>query len=280
MIDTDAVWFVTGSSRGLGRAIAKQALAAGYRLVATARRTADVEAMLATHPDRALAIALDVTDPAQAAAAVAVACERFGGIDVLVNNAGYGYFAAIEEGDDAGVRAMWETDVFGPVNVLKAALPGMREAGHGHVVNIGSVGGLVTFPAVGYYHMAKFAIEALSETLAKELSPFGIGVTVVEPGAFRTDFRGNSGRQSPIRLPAYAATAGKARDRVLAGHGQQQGDPTRGARAIIAAVQAENPPLHLAIGSDALGQIRDKLAALAADLDAWEEVTRGTDFAA
>ena len=197
---------------------------------------------------------------------------------MLVNNAGYGYFAAIEEGEDADVRAMFETDVFGPVNLIKAVLPGMRARRGGHVVNIGSVGGYVTFPAVGYYHMAKFAIEGLSDTLAKELAPFGIGVTVVAPGAFRTDFRGPSGKQSAVRIDDYAGTAGLARDKVLAGHGTQRGDPMRGAQAIITAVEASHPPVHLIIGGDGLDQVRQQIASLQRDFDTWEELTRSTDF--
>jgi len=196
---------------------------------------------------------------------------RFGAVDVLVNNAGYGYIGAIEEGE--GVRAMFETNIFGTWNMVKAVLPGMRKRGHGHVINMSSVGGLTTFPAVGFYHMAKFAVEALSETLAKEIAPFGLGVTIVEPGGFRTDFRGRSMVQSGIRLPAYADTAGKARDNILAAHGKQRGDPTRGARAIIAAVEAEHPPLHLIIGGDALDLARKKVADLKRDFDTWEDVT-------
>jgi len=159
MIDKSAVWFITGCSKGLGQALAGQALASGYRVVATARQVSDLDDLVKEHRDAALAVALDVTDPDQIKAAIAEAEERFGRVDVLVNNAGYGYFAAIEEGEDADVRAMFETDVFGPVNLIKAVLPGMRARRQGHVVNISSVGGYVTFPAVGYYHMAKFALE-------------------------------------------------------------------------------------------------------------------------
>ena len=278
MISPNAVWLVTGCSKGLGRAIAEQALGAGYRVVATARRAAAVADLCEMHPDRALALPLDVTDAAAVAAAVRGAEERFGAVDVLVNNAGYGYLAAIEEGEDADVRALFETDVFGPVAMIKAVLPGMRARRRGHIVNISSIGGLVTYPGVGYYHMAKFAIEGLSDVLAKEVGPLGINVTVVAPGAFRTDFRGGSIKQSATLIEDYADTAGKGRAGTQAGHGKQQGDPTRGARAIIAAVQAERPPVHLLIGSDALDQYRARLAVAAREADAWEQVTRGTDF--
>ena len=279
MIRKNAVWLVTGCSKGLGRALAQQALAAGYRVVVTARRVSDVSDVIEQHGDRALAAALDVTRRDQIRAVVEAAEERFGGVDVLVNNAGYGYFGAIEEGEEDDVRAMFETNVFGPVNLLKAVLPGMRERKRGHVVNISSVGGLVTYPAVGYYHMAKFAVEALSETLAKELAPFDVGCMVVEPGAFLTDFRGPaSAKQPTTRIPAYAETAGKARDAVLAAHGKQQGDPRRGAQAIITAVEADQPPMHLVIGGDALDQIRQKIIDLQRDLDTWEELSRSTNL--
>jgi NAD(P)-dependent dehydrogenase (short-subunit alcohol dehydrogenase family) len=197
---------------------------------------------------------------------------------VLVNNAGYGYVAAIEEGEDADVRAMFETNVFGSWNMINAALPRMRTRKRGHIVNMSSVGGLVTFPAVGFYHMTKSAVEGLSETLAQETASFGVGVTVVEPGAFRTDFRGRSMKQSKVRLPDYEETAGKARDDLLAGHGKQQGDPARGARAIIAAVEAERPPMHLVIGGDALDLVRGKIISFQQELKGWEEITRSTGF--
>lgn len=281
MIRKDAVWLITGCSKGLGRALAEQALAAGYRVVVTARREADVADFEARYGSAVLKLGLDVTDRAQVDAAVARAEERFGGVDVLVNNAGYGYLASIEEGDDAEMRALFETDLFAPLALIKAVLPGMRARRRGHIVNISSIGGLVTYPGVGYYHMVKFGLEALSDALAKEVAPLGLGVTVVAPGAFRTDFRGpDSMKQSATRIEDYAETAGKARAGVQAGHRQQQGDPARGARAIITAIEAEKPPVHLLIGGDALDQLRAKLDDLRRETDAWEPVTRGTDFQA
>jgi NAD(P)-dependent dehydrogenase (short-subunit alcohol dehydrogenase family) len=281
MIDTNAVWFITGCSRGLGRALAQQALAAGYRVVATARRVADMHDIVARHPERALALALDVTDAGAVAAAVGGAEARFGRIDVLVNNAGYGYLAAIEEGEDAAVRALFETDLFAPVALIKAVLPGMRARRHGHIVNVSSIGGLVSYPGVGYYNMVKAGVEAMSDALAQEVAPLGIGVTVVAPGAFRTDFRGpGSLRLSAATIPDYADTAGKARAGTQAGHGKQQGDPVKGADAIIAAVRADGPPVHLLIGGDALDQVRRKLDDLRRETDAWETVTRSTDLGA
>ena len=279
MITKQSVWFITGASRGLGRALAEEVLAAGYRVVATARRPADLGDLVAAHPDTAHAVALDVDDAASRQAAVAATESRFGTLDVLVNNAGYGYLAAIEEGEEAGVRALFETDLFAPIKLSQAVLPAMRARRQGHIVNITSIGGLTTFPGFGYYHMAKFALEAMSDTLAKEVAPLGIGVTAVAPGAFRTDFRGSTSLvMSPTRIDDYAATVGQTRERTEAGHRRQVGAPARGARAIIAAIEAERPPVHLLIGGDALDLFRAKLEAMRQETDAWEEVTRGTDF--
>ena len=278
MIERKAIWLITGCSTGLGRAIAQQALKSGYRVVASARNPSTVADIVARHEDTALAVELDVTDKDQVDAAVAQAESHFGAVDVLINNAGYGYVAAIEEGENADVRAMFETNVFGTWNMIRAVLPGMRSRKRGHIVNMSSLGGIVTFPAVGFYHMTKFAVEGMSESLAQETAPFGIGVTVVEPGAFRTDFRGRSMKQSKIRLPDYAETAGKARDGILASHGKQQGDPACGARAIITAVEAQSPPMHLVIGGDALDLVRKKITTFQQELDRWEEVTRSTNF--
>ena len=278
MIKKNAVWFITGCSTGLGRALARRALKSGYRVVLSARDPATLDDTAREFGDAAYAVELDVTKPDQVKAALAAAEARFGSVDVLVNNAGYGYIGAIEEGEDADVRAMFETNIFGTWNMIKGALPGMRQRKHGHIVNLSSVGGLTTFAGVGFYHMSKFAVEALSETLAKEVAPFGIGVTVVEPGAFRTEFRGRAMKQSAIRLPAYADTTGKVRDNLIAGHGKQQGNPELAAKAIITALEAEQPPLHLALGGDAVDLIRQKIADLQHDFDRWEDLSRSTNF--
>ena len=278
MITKDAVWLITGCSKGLGRALAEEALASDYRVVLTSRREEDVADLASKYGDTALALSLDVTQGTQIDAAIEAAAERFGGIDVLVNNAGYGYLGAIEEGDDADMRALFETDLFAPVALIKAVLPTMRGRRRGHIVNVSSIGGLVTYPGVGYYHMVKFGLEAMSDTLAKEVAPLGIGVTVVAPGAFRTNFRGpGSMKLSAMQIEDYADTAGKARAGTQAGHRKQQGDPSRGARAIITAVEAEKPPVHLLIGGDALDQFRTKLDNMRRETDAWEKVTRSTD---
>lgn len=279
MLNEKAVWLITGCSKGLGLAFARQALEAGYRVVATAREAGSLVALTERYGDQVLATTLDVTNETQIKRAVAEAEQHFGHIDVLVNNAGFGYFGAIEEGEDAGVRAMFETNTFGPINLVKAVLPGMRARRAGYLVNISSIGGFVTYPAVGYYNMTKFALEAMSEALSKELAPLGIGSMVVEPGAFLTDFRGLSSQKQPeTRIADYADTAGKARDGIFAAHGKQQGDPDRAARAIIDALRSPEPPVRLILGSDALDQARARLTELAESMDAWEETTRDTSF--
>jgi NAD(P)-dependent dehydrogenase (short-subunit alcohol dehydrogenase family) len=208
-LGADAVWFITGCSTGLGRALARTILEGGGRAVVTARDARHVQDLTAGHEGRALALALDVNDPAQVAHAVKQTDATFGSLDVLVNNAGYGYLAAIEEGEDAEIRAMFETNVFGLIAMTKAALPGMRARGRGHIVNISSIGGLVGFPGSGYYNATKFAVEGLSEALAEELKPLGLGVTIVEPGPFRTDWAGRSLRKAAHAIEAYHETAGK-----------------------------------------------------------------------
>jgi NADP-dependent 3-hydroxy acid dehydrogenase YdfG len=278
MIDDRSVWLITGCSSGLGRALAEKVLENGYRAVVTARDAIAVRDIVKRYGDRAIAVDLDVTNPAQISAALKAATERFAQIDVLVNNAGYGYIGAIEEGEDAEIRAQFDTNVHGVIALIQAVLPGMRRRAKGHVVNVSSIGGLTTFPNVGYYHATKYALEGLSETLAKEMAQFGIGVTVVEPGAFKTEFRGRSMRQSSIRLPEFAETLGKQRDALLGSHGKQSNDPDKGAAAIIEAIKAEHPPLHLLLGADALDLARKQLAAMAAEFDAWETLTRSTAF--
>jgi NAD(P)-dependent dehydrogenase (short-subunit alcohol dehydrogenase family) len=278
MIDDNSVWMITGSSSGLGRELAEKVLEHGYRAVVTARKPDAVGDLVARYSDRAIAVGLDVTQAGDIRSALKAAYERFGQVDVLVNNAGYGYIGAIEEGEDAEIRAQFDTNVHGVIALMQAVLPGMRHRAKGHIVNVSSIGGLTTFPNVGYYHASKYALEGLSETLAKEMAPFGIGVTVVEPGAFRTDFRGRSMRQSSIRLPEFAETLGKQRDALLDSHGKQQNDPAKGALAIIEALKAKQPPLHLLLGADALDLARKQLAAMAKDFDAWETLTRSTAF--
>ena len=272
------VWFITGCSTGFGRELARLVLKRGWRAVVTARNPSQVEDLVQAHQDNALALKLDVTNDAQVAAAAKAAQDRFGQIDVLVNNAGYGYLAAIEEGEDREIRAMFEANFFGLAAMTRAVLPGMRARRSGCVVNISSIGGLASFPATGYYHATKYAVEGLSESLAQEVAPLGIKVVIVEPGPFRTNWAGPSIKQSSLRIEDYQSTAGVRRAQTEARSGKQPGDPVRGAEAIIAAVQSPKPPLHLILGKPALDIARNKLAALKADFDAWEPTTVGADF--
>jgi NAD(P)-dependent dehydrogenase (short-subunit alcohol dehydrogenase family) len=274
----DPVWMITGCSTGFGRELAREVLARGWRAVVTARDPAKVADLVASAPDRALALRLDVDDAAQVHEAVRAAQRHFGRIDALVNNAGYGYLAAIEEGEDAAVRAMFETNVFGLIEATKAVLPGMREQRSGLIVNVSSIGGLTAFAATGYYHATKFAVEGLSESLALEVRPLGIDVMVVEPGPFRTNWAGASIKESALNIADYAATAGVRRAQTHARSGHQVGDPQRAARAIVDAALAPQPPLHLLLGNFAVDAACAKLDALRAEVDAWEAVSRGADF--
>ncbi|MEV6006018.1 oxidoreductase [Streptomyces sp. NPDC051976] len=276
--DGTRVWLITGCSSGLGRALAEHALSRGDRVAVTARDPESVTGLAAAHGDRALALRLDVTDAASVTAAVAACEAEFGRIDVLVNNAGYGYLAAVEEGEDTAVRDLYDTNVHGVVTVLKAVLPGMRARRSGRIVNISSFGGLAAFAATGYYHATKFALEGLSESLAAEVAPLGIAVTIAEPGGLRTQWAGTSMRQSPTRLPDYADTAGKRRSATLSVSGHQPGDPTRAAAAIAAVVDTEAPPLRLLLGTDALTGARARLDRLRAEIDAHEALTKSADL--
>jgi NAD(P)-dependent dehydrogenase (short-subunit alcohol dehydrogenase family) len=276
--DNAPVWFITGCSTGFGREIARQVLGRGWRAVVTARNLEQVRDIVTGHKDNALGLSLDVNDKDAIARAVQSAEEEFGRIDVLVNNAGYGYLAAIEEGEDDEVRAMFETNVFGLIDLIKAVLPGMRRRKKGHIVNISSIGGLVSFAATGYYHATKYAVEGLSESLALEVAPLGIKVLIVEPGPFRTDWAGRSIKFSKTRLPDYEPTAGKRRAETEARSGNQAGDPVRGVEAIIKAVETKDAPLRLLLGKPALDLAYKKMETLKTNFDAWSEVTRGADF--
>ncbi|WPO98029.1 oxidoreductase [Pseudomonas sp. HR96] len=272
------VWLITGCSTGFGRELARLVLARGWRAVVTARNPATLEELVKGHEDRALALDLDVTQPRQVLAAVAHAKSHFGRIDALVNNAGYGYLAAIEEGEDAAVRAMFEANVFGLVEMTKAVLPIMREQRSGIIINLSSIGGLTSFGATGYYHGTKYAVEGISESLALEVKPLGIDVLIVEPGPFRTHWAGPSIKSSATVIDDYDATAGERRRQTAARSGNQAGDPVRAAEAIIQAATSPKPPLRLLLGKQALQLARQKLETLRADFDAWEAVTVGADF--
>jgi NAD(P)-dependent dehydrogenase (short-subunit alcohol dehydrogenase family) len=273
-----STWLITGCSTGLGRALAEAVIGAGHNAVVTARDVAKVADLADTATQRVFPVALDVTKPDQVTAALQRADERFGGIDVLVNNAGYGYRAAVEEGDDAEVRTLFETHFFGTVAMIKAVLPDMRARRSGAIVNISSIGATVTPVGSGYYSAAKAAIEGMSGALRGELAPLGISVTVVEPGAFRTDFAGRSLVQSATVIDDYAGTAGQRRKENDTMDGSQAGDPAKAASAIIAAVESNEPPGFLLLGPDALALYRYVTDARAEEIAKWEQVTAGTNL--
>jgi NAD(P)-dependent dehydrogenase (short-subunit alcohol dehydrogenase family) len=277
---TSPVWFITGCSTGFGQALARAVLARGGQAVVTARSRASLDALLDGAGDRALALALDVTDPAQIAAAVAAATERFGSIGVLVNNAGYGYQASIEEGVDAEIRAQFEANVFGLFALTRAVLPAMRAQRLGHVINITSMAGFIGFPGSGYYAASKHAVEGFSDALLAEVAPLGIRVTCVEPGPFRTDWAGRSLIQTPSRIADYADTVAARMQATSAISGRQAGDPERAAEAIIRIAGAEDAPRHLVLGAVALNGVTEKLRARLAEIEAWRAVGLATDFPA
>ena len=279
MLHKNDVWLITGCSKGLGRALAEVVLTAGYRVVATARKLSDVEDLKEQFGEAVLPLTLDVTSGQSVKEAIFAAEKAFGRVDVLVNNAGYGYLAAIEEGEDEQVRALMETNVYGPLTLIKAVLPSMRANRHGAIVNLSSIGGVITFPGVGYYHLSKFALEGFSGSLAQEVAPLGINVMVVEPGAFRTNFRGpGSMVLSNVVIDDYAETAGKSRAGTTAGHGKQQGDPVLGAKAILKALESSSVPKRLIIGRDALAQVRKHIEDTTRLINEWEEVSASTDL--
>jgi NAD(P)-dependent dehydrogenase (short-subunit alcohol dehydrogenase family) len=271
-------WLITGCSTGLGRHLAQAVLARGYNAVVTARDAAKVQDLVDAYPDTALALALDVTEDTQVTNAVQRAEERFGGVDVLVNNAGYGYRAAVEEGEEPEVAKLFATNFFGPVAMIKAVLPGMRARRDGAIVNLSSIGARISPPGSGYYSAAKAALEAMSASLRKELEPLGITVTVVEPGGFRTDFAGRSLQQSRDAIADYADTAGRRRKEHDTAHGTQPGDPAQAAQAIITAVEAPDSPFLLLLGKDALAGFRAVVDAQDKELEAWEELSLSTGF--
>jgi len=277
-LNENAVWFITGCSTGFGRELAQLVLKRGWRAVVTARDVGRVHDLVQGHEDKALAIALDVTKQDEIAQAVRQAEDRFGAIDVLVNNAGYGYQASIEEGDDQEIRAQFETNVFGLAAMTRAVLPGMRARRRGHVLNISSQAGFIGYPGSGYYAATKHAVEGLSDALSKEVEPLGIKVTCVEPGPFRTDWAGRSLQQRRPTIADYRDTVGARLETTANISGTQPGDPVRAAEAIIRAAEASDPPKHLVLGSIALDGIRGKLNETLAEIEAWAEVSKGADY--
>lgn len=274
-------WFITGCSTGLGRELALAVLERGDDAVVTARDTSTVADLVERFPDRALALRLDVSDADADRRAVAEAEARFGGVDVLVNNAGYGYRAALEEGEADEVAALFATNLFGPIALIQAVLPGMRDRRRGAIVNVSSIAARSAAPGSGYYAATKVALIALTDALRKEVGPLGIRAFAVEPGALRTDFSGRSLRQSADAIADYAPTAGTRRKENETGvDGHQPGDPARAAAAIVDAVDAPDAPFRLVLGSDAVGRAEQGLAEARAELDAWLTVSRGIDFPA
>jgi len=272
------VWFITGCSTGFGRELAKYLLENDYHVVVTARNAEKVQDLVEINKENSLALSLDMTDKAQVAQAVARAEEQFGAIDVLVNNAGFGYFGAIEESDEREVRAMFEANFWGLAEMTRAVLPKMRERRSGTIVNISSIGGLVGFPGVGYYNATKFAVVGFSDALAKEVAPLGIKVVTVEPSGFRTDWAGRSANDATNTIADYAETAGANQAAIRGYSGNQPGDPVRAAKAIVQAVESENPPLNLLLGRAALKNARLKIESLKEDFDRWADVSEGADF--
>lgn len=272
------VWLITGCSTGFGRALAEAVLEKGDYLLATAREPEQLRALIEHYPETAKAVRLDVTVFKDIQAAVDTAIATFGRIDVLVNNAGHGLIAALEEVSDVDIHQFFETNFFGALRLMRAVLPIMRQQGSGHIVNMSSTAGLVGFGGSSLYCGAKFALEGTSEALAKEVEPFGVKVTLIEPGAFRTDFNGRSLATAEQFIDAYDAVSGASLQWFKEMDGQQPGNPAKAAQAIIIAVESPNPPMRLALGTDAMSLIQDKLEAVKTSLESWQQVTVSTDY--
>lgn len=278
--DDVPVWFITGCSSGFGREFALAALEHKFRVVMTARDPNKIAGIVAGHEGYGVALALDVTNADQIQRAVKEAERVFGHIDVLVNNAGYGYMAAVEEGEDEEIRALFETNFFGLAALTRAVLPGMRKRRHGTIVNIASVGGIIGFAGSGYYAATKFAVEGLSEALASEVEPLGIHVMLVEPGPFRTDWAGRSLKKSSNSIADYDQTAGKRRREISGYSGKQAGDPARAAEVVIQAVQSATPPRHLVLGREGFDNVQMQLRAMLEESAQWKAASLSADFPA
>jgi len=278
MIDTDKVWLITGSSTGFGRALAEAVLKHGYRVVATARKPEQLKDLSDRYPERVTALPLDVTNPQSVQQAVEGALNAYDRIDVLVNNAGFGTMGAIEEVSDDDIKRQFDTNYFGALRMIRAVLPTTREQHSGHILNISSVGGVVSFAGSGIYCSTKFALEGTSEALAQEVKPLGIKVTIIEPGAFRTDFSGRSLATPDHQIADYAQTSGKFVQAAQDIDGKQAGDPAKAAEAMIQVVESDNPPLRLALGEDSVNAITKKLESMKAELETWKETSINTAF--
>lgn len=274
----EKVWLITGCSTGFGRELAMEVLKKGDIAVVTARKTGDILDIVKDYPTRSMALELDVTKTEQIQKVIKKSVDQFGRIDVLVNNAGIGYFGAVEESEDAEVRKMFEINFFGLARMTQEVLPFMRAHRKGHIINIASIGGLVSFPTVGFYNATKYAVDGLSECIAKETAPLGIKVTIVAPSGFRTDWAGRSAKNSSVVIDDYSTTAHANKNNIRGYSGKQAGDPLRAAKAIIQVVESPNPPLRLLLGKAALRGARAKLDLLKKDFDTWEETTVNADF--
>jgi len=271
-------WLITGCSTGLGRALAKEVLSSGYNAVVTSRNKKDVEDIAADYPENALALSLDIADKHQVQQAVEQAAARFGKIDVLMNNAGYGFRGAVEEASEQEMREIFDTNFFGTVSMIQAVLPGMRTQRSGTIMSVSSIGGRFAAPGSAFYSATKFAVEGMSDALRKELAPLDIRVMVIEPGAFRTDFAGRSLTQSAKIISDYESTAGQRRKEKDTTNGKQQGDPQKAAQVLIQTFESVEVPFRLLLGSDAIKLTRAELDAQYAELQAWEKVSVTTDF--
>jgi NAD(P)-dependent dehydrogenase (short-subunit alcohol dehydrogenase family) len=276
--NTIPVWFITGCSTGFGRELARLVVDRGWRAVVTARDSTKVADLAGGAQDRVLALSLDVTDAGQIAASVRAAKEKFGRIDVLVNNAGYGYQASIEEGEDDKIRAQFDANVFGLFALTRAVLPVMRAQRAGHILNITSVAGFVGFPASGYYAATKHAVEGFSDSLAAEAGPLGIRVTCIEPGPFRTDWAGRSLVQTPNAIKDYAETAGARLRTTSEKSGTQAGDPVRAGEAMIRVTEMDSPPRHLVLGAWGYDAVTNRLKQALAEIESWRETSLGADY--
>jgi NAD(P)-dependent dehydrogenase (short-subunit alcohol dehydrogenase family) len=274
------VWFITGTSTGFGHLLAHELLRRGERVIATARDVSKLEDLTRLNPENLRTFTLDVTKPAQIEAVAQQAIDAFGHVDVLVNNAGYGLSGAIEEISEDEFEPLFQTNIYGLIRTTKAFLPHLRERRSGHIFNFSSIAGLAGSAGWGFYATTKFAVEGFSEALAEELKPLGVHVTIIEPGPFRTDFLGRSGKLARKELPEYATTAGKAREYFESQASKQPGDPQKAVEAILVAADAPEPPVHLLLGRNALKRFLDKLARFQKDIDGWEGVTIGADFPA
>jgi NAD(P)-dependent dehydrogenase (short-subunit alcohol dehydrogenase family) len=272
------IWFITGASSGFGRFLSEELLKRGERVLATARDLSKVSDLARQYPNSARAFALDVIDPEQIASVTQQAIAAFGHVDVLVNNAGYGVAGAIEEVSEDEFELLFQTNLYGLIRTTRAFLPHFRERRSGHILNFSSIGGLIAAPGWGFYNTTKFAVEGFSESLAAEMKPLGVHVTIIEPGAFRTEFLGRSGKLAALELPDYAQTAGKTRENLRTRSGTQAGDPQKGAEAIISVVGSPNPPLRIILGKAALARFRDRLTSWRKELDTWETLSNGVDF--